>query len=474
MKLGMSVTAVATAAALMAGACAPPSAAAAGDGDKPVLTCTAAQEWTALFDRREQSSRTWLGADGIYTAALNGNDAFSSADSRTKTFFIFSDTLMGTSDGTGKVTGGYAMPSHTSALLAGSAPDPGRLRFVYGKGGDMTVGSSLFGERKWMLDCFVTGGALYIFGFTPSGDWKPENIDLFRIPIRDGEPDYPSYTKTADIRQLWYRTPDDRYLYAYGMGATLNTAAAGAPDPDGYIYIYGYRDAMKEWSRKDLLAARIKETDFPDFSKLRYWDGAGWSDDIEDSAVLLSAVSCEMSVTPVASGPYKGKYIAVYTNNTQGPEMMYAIGDSPVGPFDTPVQFYAAPEHDTPSADGAGTRYTYNAKAHPHLSGDGKLLVSYNCNMRDGQQYSTDYHPRFLWLDLDPAQAPPEDPCPGDLDQDGKTTISDVMEACKILARQPAGVFPTTEELARADLNGDGKVTIEDVMEICKILARQG
>ena len=62
---------------------------------------------------------------------------------------------------------------------------------------------------------------------------------------------------------------------------------------------------------------------------------------------------------------------------------------------------------------------------------------------------------------------------PGDLDTDGEVTIADVMEACKIMARESAGTDPTTEEILRGDLDKDGEITIADVMEICKILARQ-
>ncbi|MCI8360045.1 MAG: hypothetical protein HFE86_01745 [Clostridiales bacterium] len=61
----------------------------------------------------------------------------------------------------------------------------------------------------------------------------------------------------------------------------------------------------------------------------------------------------------------------------------------------------------------------------------------------------------------------------GDLDKDGEVTIRDVMEACKVLARQSAGVKPTDDEMARGNLDGDGAFTIGDVMEICKILARK-
>ena len=68
-------------------------------------------------------------------------------------------------------------------------------------------------------------------------------------------------------------------------------------------------------------------------------------------------------------------------------------------------------------------------------------------------------------------EAPP--PLPGDLDDDGEVTIADVMEACKVMARDSAGTDPTDEEIIRGDLDGDGEITIADVMEICKILARQ-
>ena len=61
----------------------------------------------------------------------------------------------------------------------------------------------------------------------------------------------------------------------------------------------------------------------------------------------------------------------------------------------------------------------------------------------------------------------------GDLDKDGEVTIADVMEACKVMARESAGTDPTDNEIARGDLDGDGEITIADVMEICKILARQ-
>lgn len=61
----------------------------------------------------------------------------------------------------------------------------------------------------------------------------------------------------------------------------------------------------------------------------------------------------------------------------------------------------------------------------------------------------------------------------GDMNGDGLVDITDVMSACKILARSNAGSQPTDEERARGDMNEDGYVAIDDVMAICKILAAQ-
>ena len=377
--------------------------------EAPALTCTPADDWTALFDRRDTSNKhTWLGADGIFSIPLDGYDAFASATEQSKTFFIFSDTLTGTARGDGSIANLH-MPNHTAALLAGDTPVNEALSFCVGRKNNGNIEQNLFVDyRCWMLDGFVSGNFLYLLGFSASDDWKPQDVELFKLPLKNGEPDwkgYKGYGKTTKLPSLFHR--DSQYLYAFGIGITANTVSAGAPDPDGYIYLYGYRDALLEWSRKDLIVARIKETDLDDFSRVTYFDGTAWSTDITASAPLLSSVSCELSVTPVTVGPYAGKYIAVYTKNCMGAEVAYSIGDTLTGPFSDPVTCYTAPENGTVGTSGKGTRYCYNAKAHPALSSGTKLLVTYNVNVSGVElwdQWSVDYHPRFLWLDLDPGE----------------------------------------------------------------------
>ena len=366
-----------------------------------LLTCVTADEWTDLLYRPNQSETTWLGADGIFTVNLNGNDSFASSNKDTNTLFFFSDTFIGKSDENGIIYGDRTMPSHTAALLSGYAPDKDNIQFIYGEGGNMDPSQSLFGEYRWLFDSMVVGDSVYVLGF-PEVNWTPTQVDMFRIPIEDGTPKFAEFEKTEAIPQLLHISEDGRKISAFGIGIMCNTKQAGALNPDGYIYIYGYRATTNNIGNH-LIVSRIKESDFPDFSKLTYWDGEKWGDDIEECKSLFKYVSCEMSVTPITTGPYKGKYIAIYTKNTEGPEVCYSIGDTPYGPFKINATFYNCPEWQQPSADGVGWIYTYNAKAHPHLSREDKLLVTYNTNSRNplsGQ--AADYHPRFLWLDLDP------------------------------------------------------------------------
>lgn len=375
---------------------------ATGSSERHVLSCAPADDWTALFDR-SGTRDGWLDADGIYSVALNGNDALSSADGSTKTIFFFSDTILGTANSEGTITRYNGMANHTAALLTGDTPDPSQIEFFYGAKANLSLTGdlNLFSEGQWLFDCFVTGGSLYALAFSQA-DWKPSRIDLIKIPLdNDGTPQFDKYKRTRNVSQLLKKL--ENFDFAYGMGVLCNTESACAPDPDGYIYIYGYRDNFAAFSQKDLIVSRIHEDDFPDFKKLRYWDGKDWVENIEESALILERVSCEVSVTPVTVGPYKGKYIAVYTQDVQSDRIMYAIGDSPVGPFDTPVQCYTVPETNRPAAGGTGTLYTYNAKAHPHLSPAGKLLISYNVNVNGAPmaQHTSDYRPRFLLLDLE-------------------------------------------------------------------------
>ena len=62
---------------------------------------------------------------------------------------------------------------------------------------------------------------------------------------------------------------------SFGSAVFPNTKSAGAPNPDGYVYVYGVGGDVKK-----VMVARVKATDFEDFSKWRYYDGSNWQTDI--------------------------------------------------------------------------------------------------------------------------------------------------------------------------------------------------
>ena len=78
----------------------------------------------------------------------------------------------------------------------------------------------------------------------------------------------------------------------------------------------------------------------------------------------------------------------------------------------------------------------------------------------------------YTQTEVIPATGPSRPPASqGDVDGNGVVNISDVMAACRILARAAGETPPTSAEILAADVNGSGTVDILDIMGICRILA---
>jgi uncharacterized protein YjdB len=363
------------------------------------LACQPAGEWTDLFVR----TSGWYGADGIYTIPLNGVDTLGSADSNSKTLFLFSDTLYGETNPETHKNESLGFINHSLAVLDGDQPIDAKMTYTLGDNSDFPR-SNVFQYKAWLQDGIAIGDKLYIIAYPPGDDWKPNRLDLITVPLVNGVPDFKNFTKQEDI-PIFYSNANRSYQILFGAGIFDNSVEAGAPDPDGYVYIYGLADNIS----KSMLAARVPRESFADFSQWRFWTGSEWSQNFSDlinnpDAFLADRISCEMSVTPITTGVYSGKYMLVYTRDVQSDALMYRIADTPIGPFSEGVQFYTCP--DKQAYAGQPGIYTYNAKAHPSLSADGKLLVSYNVNGGPGDPlfglalYSEYYRPRFVELDL--------------------------------------------------------------------------
>ena len=358
------------------------------------ITTTPVPEWAEMM----RHTKGWIGADGIYSVALNGVEAPGKANA-TNTFFWFSDCIIGNIVAD-TLQSDWELLHNSVAYMNGDKPNPDSIKFFYRKD---SAGHSLSmfephtpksqpGNYYWLGDGFfnhASDSTIYLFAYliksVPGGIYPFDDVGLSLIAI-------PKNSKPPYTNQRQFDTPfflkdsNGKGKVVFGIAVLPNTAGAGAPKPDGYIYVYGVRGPKKE-----LLVSRVKDVDFEKFNEWRFWDGTEWNKDINTAAALTDRISNEMSVTFMDDG----RVIATYELDTNSPNVVIQAGATPEGPFQPYKKVW-----ETPEIYDCIDFYTYNAKAHPHLSKPGELLISYNVNSFNfiEQIVKHPYHlrPRFI------------------------------------------------------------------------------
>ena len=94
-----------------------------------------------------------------------------------------------------------------------------------------------------------------------------------------------------------FRKASSRFFIALLFFSCLPGASALA---DGFIYVYGVRNDLS----KKLMAARVHPDQLTNFDAWRFWDGGGWSAQLDDAAPITDQISNELSVSPLADGRY--------------------------------------------------------------------------------------------------------------------------------------------------------------------------
>jgi hypothetical protein len=361
-----------------------------------------AVEWTQLF--RRQSG--WTGSDGIYSIPFDGRETYAD-DERRKTIFVFGDTFIGEVDGATDRRYGEKMINNTTAVLEGHVPARDKITFQWGTAKDGTPESSFVPTTEralsipdtyyWLQDGASVNGKFYCFpmiiGPNPDG---PEGFQFSTHGVtRVSAPIDPERGILFDRQE---QVDTDLYYVAhngcrthFGAAIVPNTEESGAPEPDGCVYIYG----LQSHGCARPVVARVPAEQFEDFSKWTFWNGSGWSSVKEEAVPIAEEVSPEFSLSPNPFAGVKGKYVIVYqTGGVVGHHLCVAFGDSLTGPFEPGVRIYYCQEPE----EGKNI-YTYNAKAHPHLSPPGELLASYNVNTTSWachELYGSIYRPRFV------------------------------------------------------------------------------
>ncbi|MEP6926404.1 MAG: DUF4185 domain-containing protein [Ginsengibacter sp.] len=353
-----------------------------------------APEWPNML----KHDTGWIGADGIYCMPMSGIEAPGKMK-ETNTFFWFSDCIIG-NIAADTLQKDWEMLHNSVAFMKGDKVDPNNIEFFYRKD---SAGHALSmfephtlnskpGDYYWLGDGFfdhATDSTIYIFAYriknVPGGIYPFDDVGLSLIAIPKGSK--PPFTNQRQLDTPFFlKDSNGKGKVVFGISVMPNTAEAGAPHPDGYIYVYGVRG-----NKKELLVARILAASFEKLNEWKFWDGAAWNNDINSAAALTEGISNEMSVSLIEDG----RVIATYQLNSNSPDVVVQVGKTPWGPFQPLKKVWTTPE----IYDGIDF-YTYNAKAHSHLSKPGELLISYNVNsfnfLEDIVKHPYHLRPRFI------------------------------------------------------------------------------
>jgi hypothetical protein len=310
------------------------------------------------YENAFRRDRAWTGGDGTYSYPLaNGQILWGFGD----TFF-------------GQVIGGVRQEPyqflHNSMVLQGGStftflpapvftpPDQTHWFWLW----DAAEGQEI------LLGEFLGDGQDNGFGFRQVGLWSAR----FQLSSTD------LGVQVSDLKQLPHFSRRDKEQITFGP-AILETPQ--------WLYLYGVLD--REGVRHSVLA-RTPRGGLARPEEWRFFDGQQWSEDLWSAQPLFAGGAMEASVHQTASDEYL--YIGTDAGG-MGDRIIARLSPHPEGPWGEPMDVYRAPEH-------RDDVFTYNAKAHPELSKDGRLLISYNVNTTDFKRLFSNadiYRPRFFW-----------------------------------------------------------------------------
>lgn len=364
---------------------------------------TAANAWTNLFYRNQD----WFGGDGVFSIPLNGKE-YTKAMPNDSVLFLFSDTLIklrGPIKNNQLKEEDYKMIHNSIGLMRGSEPSNGIV--YHWKNTTSNEPKSVFSPINssdssasyfWLGDGFVNtdgDGKLYIFAYEIVDLDTDDIFNFEQIGVSILVIDYPYAFPYTDVREiktdLMVPLSGMHGKTTFGNAILVNTSSADAPHPDGYIYIYGCIGFDK-----GLVVARVKPSDFAKTNSWSFWNGTAWQPQLTDAKPVTKHTANELSVSPLKNG----KYILVTQENGVDPHVSVKVANSPIGPFYPAKSIWQCSEVREDI-----DYFAYNAKAHPSLSSNEELLISYHVNsfdfFEDILHDAHLYRPRFLNLKLE-------------------------------------------------------------------------
>ena len=398
------------------------------EGEPQLVATSKMPELESFFRALEQEP--WLGADGAWSINISGFHP-------NTILWTFGDTLWG------RIENGKKVWNMTNNSVALHNLENGTIKFFDDEQinifemAEWLVGDELFGP--WPFAPFVQNGKIYWFpmvinltGWFGDGNWLAD-IYLAEVDNPEDDPDYWNVN--------YY--PIDFLPVRYEPNSFLWLATDVYVENNTY-YMYGERDGH-------YVVARTQEN-ITLFDSWEFYNGTNWTSTPQIVQNGPTDLSTEYSVDYL---PHFDKYLLIYQKRSWPTDSRIwgRWAATPIGPWSDPQLLYTPPE-----LEWGDNYWAYAIKGHyPYLSNAHReVVVSYVIRSGEGDEEDLSnpllYCPYFVklvfqWL-------------PGDVNEDGKVTITDIVIIALVLGSQLGD--PNWNQIA--DLNGDEKITITDVI----------
>ncbi|MFF4358840.1 DUF4185 domain-containing protein [Streptomyces sp. NPDC001604] len=331
----------------------------------------------------DDANRTddWTGGDGTHSVRLPDG----------RVLWLFSDTYLGQVHRPPNPVGeSYAWRDTSAPLVRNSAvvmdgggrlqstlpaplfPDPAQNQWRWPVAARVEARSPGSTEKvvRVLLWVRAAGQSPWIYGVPTATEVATLSLPELRVE---------SVVKVLD--QSLVPDPSRRILF----GTTL-------VEKGGWTYVFGGDDGQAA-SRpaSSAYVARVAGGRLGEAAAWQYWDGSGWG--VRPRPLSGAKVGSAFSVVRVG-GAYVLFTMAAGTAGLTTVTSYWAC--SPVGPWHGPTRNFS------PSLPTAGVA-AYNPQVHPELSGDGRLVLSYDVNWLETSGASasinanvTLYRPRFV------------------------------------------------------------------------------
>ncbi len=349
-----------------------------------VSTATPDEAWTRAMARDQGLT----GFDGCASLPLTGG----------RVLWLFSDSIVGRVEG-GRHASGATIVNNAVAITRGLEPTP---EFYWGQSENPRAmfPSARAGEWYWLPGGAVEvreNGPLVIFGARMGRTGKPD-AGVWDFEGRGSDAIIVENPQDGPLAWRWHAVGlfgsdggKPGCTRAWGAAVLRPGAGEGEFESDGEggtTIVFGI-DATDVWHKK-LLIARCPTNLIwcRDAWLFRAADGA-WSAKAEDAAPVCDDMADEFTISRVGDG-----YVMVHMEANLGKRVMVRRSAAIDGPWSDPRAVCTAPE------PGRDSRImVYGAKAHPEVSGEGGLLVSYCVNSSDFWHMlgdATIYRARFV------------------------------------------------------------------------------